>query len=105
VSTEIIVALIGGGGSTLLIKAIAGGVWKWLTGRQRAERDAIQALEGERRFRVQVEEQLYFTRAQLIQLGRSDLVPPFPVRGQASTWRPQPGGALHPRVEAKEDEE
>ena len=78
-STEIIVALIGGGGSTLLIKAIAGGVWKWLTGRQEAERAALQETAAERRYSAELLEQLYFMRNQLMQKGHP-LLPEVPER-------------------------
>ena len=78
-STEIIVALISGGGLTLLLKAVGGGMWKWLTGRQEAEKVAFQEMAAERRYSAELLEQLYFMRNQLMQKGHP-LLPLVPER-------------------------
>lgn len=97
-STEQVIALIAAVGGGAVFREVVGGLWKWVTGRQKAERDAIQALEAERRYRVQVEEQMYWLRASLIRLGRPDLVPPLPQRGEpapAGWWNPS-GSLIEP---------
>lgn len=78
-NTDIIVALIGGGGGALLLKTVVGGVWKWLTGRQEAERTALQEVAAERRYAAELLEQLYFMRNQLMQNGHP-LLPLVPER-------------------------
>lgn len=93
-NVETIIVALSSGGFFLLLRELLPGIWKWLTGRQRHERDLLQQayrdLDAETRARRQVEEELHRLRTRVIQTGRSDLLLDMPQH------MPTPGSILEP---------
>lgn len=82
-TTEQIITLVVGLGTGGLLRELVVGIWHWATGRQTAERSAVQQawrdLDSEMAYRRRVSEHAHELRTMLIAAGVDEL-PPFPSR-------------------------
>lgn len=93
-TTDQVITLVLGLGAGGLLREVVMGLWRWLTGRQDAERNQVQQAWRERdeeaTRRRQISEYAHQLRVILIAHGLGDEAPPFP--GNPYNHPPEPPG-------------